>query len=129
MECMVSHIEGTTNGPLMGWQKDEGASEWDLAGVDELVLDYKVDSDEWEEGVDRMTEKLDKHAERLDQSERCISEVENSQSTMSSGQAKISKELVPLQAKGDDLEARSHRNNLRIVGVAESTAIDIWKAT
>ncbi|KAJ1112174.1 hypothetical protein NDU88_000442 [Pleurodeles waltl] len=43
---------------------------------------------------------------------------------MSSGQGKMGKELVALKAKVDDLEARSCSNNLRIVGIAESTAID-----
>ncbi|KAJ1158891.1 hypothetical protein NDU88_011563 [Pleurodeles waltl] len=33
-------------------------------------------------------------------------------------------ELVALQTEEDDLEARSRRNNLRIVGVAEPTAAD-----
>ncbi|KAJ1100210.1 hypothetical protein NDU88_005297 [Pleurodeles waltl] len=64
------------------------------------------------------------HSERLDQSERHISEVVDSQSTMSSGQAKVSKERVALHVKVDDLEARSHRNNLRAVDAAESTALD-----
>ncbi|KAJ1100215.1 hypothetical protein NDU88_005302 [Pleurodeles waltl] len=67
---------------------------------------------------------MDMHSERLDQLERCISEVKDSQSTMSSGQAKMSKERVALQVKVDDLEARSHRNNLRVVDAAESTAMD-----
>ncbi|KAJ1159290.1 hypothetical protein NDU88_011957 [Pleurodeles waltl] len=39
-------------------------------------------------------------------------------------EAKINKELMALQVKVDDLDARSHRNNLRIVGVAESTDIN-----
>ncbi|KAJ1212514.1 hypothetical protein NDU88_000169 [Pleurodeles waltl] len=65
--------------------------------------------------MDRMTERLDKQAERLDQSERCISEVEDGQSPMATGQARMGKELATLQAKVDDLEAISHRNNLRIV--------------
>ncbi|KAJ1103707.1 hypothetical protein NDU88_001128 [Pleurodeles waltl] len=78
-------------------------------------IDSKLDSLSFR--MDRMTERLDRHVERLDQSERRISELEGGQSTMSSGQAKMGKELVALQAKVDDLEVRSLRNNLRIVGV------------
>ncbi|KAJ1203531.1 hypothetical protein NDU88_007316 [Pleurodeles waltl] len=62
--------------------------------------------------MDRMTERLNKHGDWLDQS---------------SSQAKMNKALMALQTKVDDLEARSHRNNLRIVGVAESTDIDIME--
>ncbi|KAJ1101689.1 hypothetical protein NDU88_006754 [Pleurodeles waltl] len=67
---------------------------------------------------------MDRHGKWLDKLERRISEVEDGQSTMSSGQAKMGKELVALQTEVDDLEARSLRNNLCIVDVAESTAID-----
>ncbi|KAJ1172178.1 hypothetical protein NDU88_004028 [Pleurodeles waltl] len=85
-------------------------------------IDCKIDSLSFR--MDRMVERLDKQAERLHQSERHISEVEGGQSTMSTGQAKMGKELAALQAKVDDLEARSTRNNLRTLGIAESTAID-----
>ncbi|KAJ1209044.1 hypothetical protein NDU88_004423 [Pleurodeles waltl] len=74
--------------------------------------------------MDSMMERLDKHVERLDQSKRHISDIEDGQLTMSSSQAKMNKELMGLQAKVDDLEAISRRNNLRIVGVVESTDID-----
>ncbi|KAJ1177437.1 hypothetical protein NDU88_002692 [Pleurodeles waltl] len=74
--------------------------------------------------MDRMTQRLDKHVEWLDQSERRVSEVEDGQAELSTGHAKLSKELGSLQTKVDDLEARSRRNNLRIVGVTESTAKD-----
>ncbi|KAJ1157387.1 hypothetical protein NDU88_010100 [Pleurodeles waltl] len=71
-----------------------------------------------------MTERLDKHAEWLDQSERRVSEVEDGQVELATGHARLSKELSSFQTKVDDLEARSVRNNLCIVGVAESTAMD-----
>ncbi|KAJ1152917.1 hypothetical protein NDU88_005691 [Pleurodeles waltl] len=74
--------------------------------------------------MDKLMERLEKHAERLDQSERCISEVKDGQAIKSSRHAKMVKELAVLQAKVEDLEARSHRNNLRIVGIAEYIAID-----
>ncbi|KAJ1141316.1 hypothetical protein NDU88_007649 [Pleurodeles waltl] len=85
-------------------------------------IDSKIDSHFFR--MDRMTERLDKHAERLDQSKRCISDIEDGQLTMFSSQAKMNKALMALHTKVDDLEARSHRNNLCIVDVAESTDID-----
>ncbi|KAJ1208388.1 hypothetical protein NDU88_003774 [Pleurodeles waltl] len=85
-------------------------------------IDGKIDSLSYR--MDRMTERLDKHAERLDQSERRVSEVEDDQTELATSQVKLNKELNSLRLKVDDLEARSWRKNLRIVGVAESTAID-----
>ncbi|KAJ1189027.1 hypothetical protein NDU88_005780 [Pleurodeles waltl] len=74
--------------------------------------------------MDRMTKCMDKHGERLDQSERRVSEVEDGHTELATGHAKLKKELNSLRLKVDDLEARSRRNNLHIVGVAESNAID-----
>ncbi|KAJ1137577.1 hypothetical protein NDU88_003975 [Pleurodeles waltl] len=71
-----------------------------------------------------MTEHLNKHAEHLDQSERRVSEVEDGQTQLATSHVKLNKELNSLRLKVDDLEARSRRNNLRTVGVAESTTID-----
>ncbi|KAJ1108746.1 hypothetical protein NDU88_006116 [Pleurodeles waltl] len=82
-------------------------------------IDGKIDSLSFR--IDRMTERLDKHADRLDQSERRVSEVEDGQAELATGHASRSKELSSLQTKVNDLEAR---RNLRIVGVAESNAID-----
>ncbi|KAJ1192040.1 hypothetical protein NDU88_001352 [Pleurodeles waltl] len=85
-------------------------------------IDGKIDSLSYR--MDRMTERLDKHAERLGQSERRVSEVEDGQTQLATSHVKLNKELNSLRLKVDDLEARSGRDNLRIVGVAESTEID-----
>ncbi|KAJ1115652.1 hypothetical protein NDU88_003874 [Pleurodeles waltl] len=85
-------------------------------------INGKIDSLSYH--MDRMTERLEKHAECLDQSKRRVSEVEDGQTVLSAGYAKLSKELGSLHANVDNLEVRSRRNNLRIVGVTESTAID-----
>ncbi|KAJ1080953.1 hypothetical protein NDU88_001141 [Pleurodeles waltl] len=74
--------------------------------------------------MDRMSERLDQHAERLDQSERRASDVEDGQTELATSQVKLNKELSTLRLKVDNLEARSRRNNLHIVGIAESTAVD-----
>ncbi|KAJ1104091.1 hypothetical protein NDU88_001506 [Pleurodeles waltl] len=74
--------------------------------------------------MDRMTERLDKHVEHLDQSDRRVTEVEDGQMELATSQVKLNKDLSSLRLKVDDLKAHSRRNNLRIVGIAESTAID-----
>ncbi|KAJ1118188.1 hypothetical protein NDU88_006383 [Pleurodeles waltl] len=85
-------------------------------------IDGKIDS--LSHRMDRMTERLGKHAEHLDQSDRRVSVVEDGQTELATSQLKLNKELTSLCLKVDDLEACSRRNNLRIVGIAESSAID-----
>ncbi|KAJ1119054.1 hypothetical protein NDU88_007240 [Pleurodeles waltl] len=85
-------------------------------------IDGKIDSLSYR--MHRMSERLDKHAERLDQAERRISDAEDGQTELNTGYTKLNKSMCSLQAKVDDSEARSRRNSFRIVGIAESTAID-----
>ncbi|KAJ1112780.1 hypothetical protein NDU88_001041 [Pleurodeles waltl] len=66
----------------------------------------------------------DKHAERLDHVENSVSTVEDGQTELASSHTKCNKDVSALRLKVDDMEARSRRNNLRIVGIAESTAIN-----
>ncbi|KAJ1113038.1 hypothetical protein NDU88_001297 [Pleurodeles waltl] len=73
--------------------------------------------------MDRMSERIDKHTERLDHVENRVSATEDGQTVLVSDQSKLSKELGVLKLKVEDMEARSRRNNIRIVGLAESTAI------
>ncbi|KAJ1175711.1 hypothetical protein NDU88_000998 [Pleurodeles waltl] len=72
----------------------------------------------------RMTERLDKHAKRLDATERIISDIEDDQATIYATQSKMDKTLTALQARVEDLKASCHRNNLRVVSIAEPTFID-----
>ncbi|KAJ1172422.1 hypothetical protein NDU88_004269 [Pleurodeles waltl] len=73
--------------------------------------------------MDRMSERLDKQTERLDQAERRVSAVEDGQTAPAAGQLKVNTELGTLRHKMDDLESRSRRNSLCIVGIEESTSI------
>ncbi|KAJ1209505.1 hypothetical protein NDU88_004883 [Pleurodeles waltl] len=70
-----------------------------------------------------MSERLDKHTEHLDQMEMRVSAAEDGQTALASGQLKVNTELDILNHKMDDLESRSRRNILRIMGLAESTSI------
>ncbi|KAJ1108071.1 hypothetical protein NDU88_005454 [Pleurodeles waltl] len=72
--------------------------------------------------MNRMTERLDRHAERLDMAESRISKVEDEQLSTTVTQKRVDK-LLMLQAKTEDLAARSRRNNLQIVRVVESVNI------
>ncbi|KAJ1202887.1 hypothetical protein NDU88_006682 [Pleurodeles waltl] len=71
-----------------------------------------------------MTDNLDKHVERLDAAWRQISEVEDDHTIVTMAQSNIEKTLLALPAKVEGLETRSPRNNIGVVGIAESTAID-----
>ncbi|KAJ1159932.1 hypothetical protein NDU88_000436, partial [Pleurodeles waltl] len=71
--------------------------------------------------MDCMSERLDKHAEHIDLVERRVSA--DKQVTMSAMKKQMDKVLQTLQVKVKDIEARSQRINLRIVGILESTNI------
>ncbi|KAJ1165774.1 hypothetical protein NDU88_006191 [Pleurodeles waltl] len=71
-----------------------------------------------------MLDRLDKHAERLDQVKRRVSEAEGEHGALVTAHKKVHILLLTLQAKAEDLEARSHRNNVRTTGIAKSTRID-----
>ncbi|KAJ1215016.1 hypothetical protein NDU88_002626 [Pleurodeles waltl] len=58
-----------------------------------------------------------------DTSERQVSEAEDKQVIASGAQKQNEKSLTALQAKAEDLEARSHQNSREIVGLAESTNV------
>ncbi|KAJ1182462.1 hypothetical protein NDU88_007652 [Pleurodeles waltl] len=74
--------------------------------------------------MDHMSERLDKHTARLDMVECHVLEVEDEQVTTPATQKNINQVLITLQTKSEDLKACFHRNNLRIVVLAESTNID-----
>ncbi|KAJ1098272.1 hypothetical protein NDU88_003388 [Pleurodeles waltl] len=74
--------------------------------------------------IDQMSDRLDEHAERLEQLKRKMLEAEDEHCTVETAQKNVDKLLLTLQAKAEDLEALSRRNNVRIVGIAESTQID-----
>lgn len=82
-------------------------------------IDSKIDSLTYR--VDRMSERLDKYTECIDMAERSISEAEDTQHQLELKQTKADKTLQSLMAKTEDLEGRSRRCNLRLMGVAETT--------
>lgn len=71
--------------------------------------------------MDRMGERLDKQAERTDMAERRITEVEEAQTAMDANAKQLDNLMRTLRDKTEDLEARSRRSNLRIIGLPEST--------
>ncbi|KAJ1131418.1 hypothetical protein NDU88_009755 [Pleurodeles waltl] len=71
--------------------------------------------------MDRISDRHDMHADRLDREERRVSEAGDEQNTMATAQKKAGKLLLTLQDRAEDLEAHSRRNNVRIVGIEEST--------
>ncbi|KAJ1121035.1 hypothetical protein NDU88_009163 [Pleurodeles waltl] len=72
-----------------------------------------------------MSERMDKPTERFDQVKRRVSKAEDEETTLATRRKKVNKFLLILQSKADDREACSCRNNVLIVGVEESTCVEI----
>lgn len=70
--------------------------------------------------IDRMAKRLDKQAERIDMSKHRISEIEEAHTTLDSEHKQLGRVLQVIQDKTEDLEARSRRCNLRLIGLPES---------
>lgn len=66
--------------------------------------------------MDNMASKLDKHAARLTEAEQRISNSEDKVEVITKSCAQIEKLFAVINTKNEDLEARSWRNNLRILG-------------
>ncbi|KAJ1160729.1 hypothetical protein NDU88_001222 [Pleurodeles waltl] len=86
------------------------------------TINGKIDSLSYR--MDRMTERLDNQVELVDEAERRISAVEDKCNNVSQAQTQADRTVAALRAKVEDLEARSRRSNIRVVGITESTAID-----
>lgn len=82
-------------------------------------IDGKIDSLTYR--VDKRSERLDKHTERLDMAERRLSEAEDDQVQIDAKQKKMEKQLAGMTAKAEDLEARSCRSNISLMGISETT--------
>lgn len=82
------------------------------------ALDGKMDNLTYR--VDRMSERLDRHTERIDMAERRISDMEDTNTQVETKQAAMDKQLAALSAKAEDLDARSRRCNVRLMGIAET---------
>lgn len=71
--------------------------------------------------MDHMSSKLDKQAQRLGEAETRIADTEEGLQAVADKAASMEKVLAVIQARNEDLEARSRRNNVRITGLPEST--------
>ena len=70
--------------------------------------------------MDRFQERADKQEGRLTEVESRVSTIEDSHRVLDTRLPEIQKELHLLKAKNEDLEGRSRRNNIRIIGLSES---------
>lgn len=92
-----------------------------LRAIQQSLQDINGKLDTITQRVDNMVAKLDKHGERLVEAETRISTVEEESHTTTKKCAEMEKLLDVIKNKAEDFEARSCRNNIRIVGVPEST--------
>ncbi|KAJ1199961.1 hypothetical protein NDU88_003792 [Pleurodeles waltl] len=85
-----------------------------LAGIDAKV-DHPTDY------IDRLKDRVDDHDTRLDQEESQTSGLEDGRRREGERLLRMERVLELIRNKNKDLEARSRRNNLRILGVPKST--------
>lgn len=83
-------------------------------------LDGRFDS--LEKRMDSMNVKIQAHDRRLDLAESRISYVEDNVSKSLKRLERVEHILKDVAIKNEDLEARSRRNNLRLLGIPESTS-------
>lgn len=72
--------------------------------------------------LDGLSHKVDAHESRIAEQERRTSDLEDTAATADTRVREMERVLKTLAAKNEDLESRSRRNNLRILGVPETTA-------
>lgn len=71
--------------------------------------------------MDAFVHKLEGHEERLNEAEQRISNTEDRTTQLQSQVAHMDKLLKVIASKNEDLEARSRRNNICVIGIPEST--------
>lgn len=85
------------------------------------TIDSKIDA--LSSGLEAVKKKVNKHETRLDTLENRLSDTQDHQSESRSQITSLEKEMIVVKAKNEDLELRSRRNNVHILGLPESTAI------
>ena len=73
--------------------------------------------------LDKMDARIDKHDSRLKEAEGRTLTLEDSTAVLSRKVAKMETELKQVVAENEDFESRYRRNNLCIIGVAETTSM------
>lgn len=71
-------------------------------------------------GIMQLRKELGEHSQRLTEAEQCISSIEDDQYNMNAAMEKFTLAQQHLHNRIEDLENRSRRNNLRIIGLPES---------
>lgn len=71
--------------------------------------------------MDAVANKLEGHAQRIKEAEERLSVVEDSAAGAQTAIAQMDKLLKVIANKSEDMEARSRRNNIRLIGIPEST--------
>lgn len=69
--------------------------------------------------MDHIAAKLDKQGSRLGEVEQRLSTIEDDVQMVSDKSLSMEKVLAIIQAKNDDLEVRSRRNNVRVTRLLE----------
>ncbi|KAJ1136040.1 hypothetical protein NDU88_002466 [Pleurodeles waltl] len=91
-----------------------------LAGID-AKLDHLT------EQMDRIRARVDEHDARFEQLESRTSEMEDQQNGERERLLQMERVLEVIRNKNEDLEARSRRNNVQLIGLPESTGLSTAK--
>lgn len=92
-----------------------------LAAIQSLKIHFTAQLQEVITSNQEIKDAIGVFSERLTSAETRISKVEDDVSSLTSKEASLHKKLQELQLKVDDLENRSRRSNLRLVGLPENT--------
>lgn len=85
------------------------------------TIDSKLDS--MSARLDQVKTQVDTHELRLDQLENRQTEAHKFQVDTKEQMLNMERVFTVIRAKNDDVEARSRRNNIHLVGILETTAI------
>mgnify|MGYP002804966912 CR=1 FL=1 len=112
----------------MGSGGDTGGIEADLRS---LLIDMRSSLHTIDSKIDTLTNRLDFMGDKLDEHEDRLGKLEQRTSDAEDGAAAcyaqidcMEQALESLRAKNEDLESRSLRNNIRILGLPESTNME-----
>ncbi|KAJ1213385.1 hypothetical protein NDU88_001022 [Pleurodeles waltl] len=127
-EKRICHGESEgIHGAISNSPPEEDLDELDLK---EILLNVKTSLKTIDGKLDLLTARLDQvkqcvdmHESRLDNLETRISDIDDQQTESKEQLLKMDRILDIINAKNEDLEARSRRSILSIAGVPESTAI------
>ncbi|KAJ1141401.1 hypothetical protein NDU88_007734 [Pleurodeles waltl] len=114
-------IDNNDAQPAQGEHSEMGEMKALLLSMQSSLSSIDSKMDNMTASLDLLTNKLEKHVGCISETEQRISHVKDTMHAKSQQLLQMDKLLKIIVNKNEDLEGRSRRNNIRIVGVPEST--------